>query len=183
MRNHPGAGTAGSVVLLDEPGDRAELVLRVLSVDPELDGVARQRHVGLADPERLAGRDPDLGRDEVVTGQRPGDGGLDLGAAVYLDEIERPARVDQELQRADVLVAGRDGRPNRALGEIGPGRRREGRRRRLLQDLLVAALDRAVALAQVDAVTVAVDRALDLDMAVLVEPLLEIERVVTKRGL
>ena len=45
------------------------------------------------------------------------------------------------------------------------------------------ALDRAVALAEVDAVAVAVDRDLDLDVAVLVEPLLEVERVVAERGL
>ena len=45
------------------------------------------------------------------------------------------------------------------------------------------ALDRAVALAQVDAVAVAIHRDLDLDVAVLVEPLLEIERVVPEGGL
>ena len=47
----------------------------------------------------------------------------------------------------------------------------------------MAALDRAVALAHVDAVAVAVDRDLDLDVAVLVEPLLEVERVVAEGGL
>ena len=47
----------------------------------------------------------------------------------------------------------------------------------------MAALDRAVALAEVDAVAVAIDRDLDLDVAVLVEPLLEVERVVAERGL
>ena len=45
----------------------------------------------------------------------------------------------------------------------------------------MAALDRAVALAEVDAVAVAVDRDLDLDVAVLVEPALEVERVVAER--
>ena len=80
----------------------------------------------------------------------------------------------------DVLVAGRHHGPHRALREVGPGRLREGRRGRLLEDLLVAALDRAVALAEVDAVAVAVDRDLDLDMAVLVQPLLEVQRVVAE---
>ena len=47
----------------------------------------------------------------------------------------------------------------------------------------MAALDGAVALAEVDAAPVAVDRHLDLDVAVLVEPLLEVERVVAERGL
>ena len=47
----------------------------------------------------------------------------------------------------------------------------------------MAALDRAVALAQVDAVAVAIDNDLDLDVAVLVEPLLQVERVVAEGGL
>ena len=47
----------------------------------------------------------------------------------------------------------------------------------------MAPLDRAVALAEVDAVAVAVDRDLDLDVAVLVEPALEVQRVVAERGL
>ena len=46
----------------------------------------------------------------------------------------------------------------------------------------MAALDGAVALAEVDAVAVAVDRDLDLDVAVVLEPLLEVQRVVTERG-
>jgi hypothetical protein len=47
----------------------------------------------------------------------------------------------------------------------------------------MAALDRAVALTQVDAMTVPVDRDLYLDVPVLVEPLLEVERVVPERRL
>jgi hypothetical protein len=46
----------------------------------------------------------------------------------------------------------------------------------------VAALDRAVALAEVDAVTEAVDGDLDLDVAVVLEPLLQVQRVVAERG-
>ena len=46
----------------------------------------------------------------------------------------------------------------------------------------MAPLDRAVALAEVDAVAVAVDGDLDLDVAVLLEPLLEVQRVVAERG-
>ena len=109
---------------------------------------------------------------------------LDLDPAVDLDEVEVARRVDEELERPDVLVAGRDDGPDGALGRgrRGPPSDRAGVGR-LLEDLLVAALDRAVALAEVDAVAVAVDRDLDLDVAVLVEPLLEVERVVAERGL
>ena len=143
----------------------------------------REGDVGLAEAERLARGDPDLRRDEVDAGQHLGDRVLDLDAAVDLDEVEVARAVDEELERPDVLVAGRDDRRDGPLGEVRPGRGRERRRRRLLEDLLVAPLDRAVALAEVDAVAVAVDDDLDLDVAVLVEPLLEVERVVAEGGL
>src|SRR3954468_23403685 len=108
---------------------------------------------------------------------------LDLDPAVDLDEEEVTVPVDEELERAEVLVARGDGGSDGALGEVGSGGVREGRCRSLLDDLLVPALHRAVALAQVDAMAVSVDRDLDLDMAVLVEPLLEVERVVAERRL
>ena len=156
-------------------------MLRILGVDPELDRVAADRDVGLAEPERLAGRDPDLRRHEVDPGQHLGHRVLDLDPAVDLDEVEVAVVVDEELERPDVLVAGRDDRPDRPLAQLGPGRLGQGRRRGLLEDLLVAALDGAVALAEVDPVAVAIDRDLDLDVAVLVEPALEVERVVAER--
>ena len=184
MRVHPDAGPARREVALDDAGARAgsrasgsSALIRNSIAWP------RNVDVRLAEAERLAGRDPDLGRDEVDAGQHLGDGMLDLDPAVDLDEVEVAVAVDEELERADVLVAGRDDGPDGALGEVGAGRVGQGRRRRLLEDLLVAALDGAVALAEVDAVAVAVDRDLDLDVAVLVEPLLEVERVVAERGL
>ena len=62
--------------------------------------------------------------DEVDAGQHLGHRVLDLDPAVDLDEVEAPRRVDEELERADVLVAGGDDGPERALGEVGPRRRR-----------------------------------------------------------
>jgi hypothetical protein len=74
---------------------------------------------------------------------------LGLDPAVDLDS--RRCRLSTRTRRADVLVAGRDDGPDRALRKLRrPPRCR--RRRRLLEDLLVPALDRAVALPQVDAV-------------------------------
>ena len=183
VRIHADAGAARGVVALDDAGAGPEIRLRVLGVDPELDDVAAERDVGLAEAERLAGGDPDLGGHEVDAGQHLGHRMLDLDPAVDLDEIEAARTVDEELERPDVLVAGRHDGPDRPLGEVGARGLGQRRRRRLLEDLLVAALDRAVALAEVDAVAVAVDRDLDLDVAVLVEPLLEVERVVAERGL
>ena len=66
--------------------------------------------VRLAEAERLAGGDPDLGGDDVDAGQHLGHRVLDLDPAVDLDEVEVAVRVDEELERADVLVAGGDRR-------------------------------------------------------------------------
>ena len=74
-------------------------------------------------------------------------GMLDLQPRVELDEVERAVRADEELERAGVRVADR---AHRALGgglhllaRLG----RQRRRRRLLDQLLVPPLDRALALA------------------------------------
>ncbi len=141
MRVHPDAGTARRKVALDDAGAGPELVLRVLGVDPELDRVAAELDVGLAEAERLPRRDPDLGRDEVDPGQRLGHRMLDLDPAVDLDEVEVAGVVDEELERPDVLVAGLDDGPDRPGCEVRAGRLRERRRRGFLEDLLVAALD------------------------------------------
>src|SRR4029079_12435908 len=176
------AGLARRQVALDDAGARPELALGVLGVDPELDRVAAGHDVRLAEAQRLAGGDPDLGRDEVDPGQGLGHRVLDLDPAVDLDEVEVALGVDEELQRADVLVAGLDNRPHRAGAEVVAAlvRQRGGRPR--LDDLLVPPLRGAVALAEMDALAVAIDRDLDLDVAVLVEPALEVQRVVADRG-
>src|SRR3990170_6434227 len=165
VRVHPDAGPAGRVEGLHDAGPGPEVVGRVLGVDPELDRVAPELDVGLAEAERLARRDPDLGRDEVDAGEHLGHRVLNLDPAVDLDEVEVAGPVDEELEGPDVLVAGRDHGPDRPVAEVGPGGRREGRRRRLLEDLLVPALDGAVALAEMDAVAIPIHDDLDLDVA------------------
>jgi hypothetical protein len=59
----------------------------------------------------------------------------------------------------------------------------EQRRRRFLDDLLVAALDRAFALAEIDDVAVLVAEHLDLDVAGIDDELLDEHAVVAERGL
>ena len=91
--------------------------------------------------------------------------------------------IDEELEGADALVAGRDDGPDGPRAEVRPDGRRQCRRGTLLEDLLVAPLDGAVALAEMDARAEPVDRDLDLDVAVLVEPRLEVQGVVAEGGL
>ncbi len=88
----------------------------------------------------------------------------------------------QELQRAGVAVAEcgqrRGGGGAEPVACAGAQRRRAG----FLQQLLVAPLQAAVALAEMHHVAVAVGQHLQLDMARVVEILLDVHRVVAERG-
>ena len=110
-------------------------------------------------------------------------GMLDLDARVHLDEVELVVLV-QELERAGAAVADCACRPRRSArpscarcfgGDAG--------RRRFLDDLLVAALHGAVALAQVDHVAVVVGQHLELDVARLLQEFLHVDLVVAERRL
>src|SRR6185503_15707565 len=123
-----------------------------------------------------------LVRDEVAAGDELRHRMLDLEAGVHLEEEEGAAVREEELARPGALVADGLRDPERRVGEAAAGRRADGRRRRLFEDLLVAALDRAVALAEMDAVAVAVEQELDLDVARSLDQPLEDEPVVAERG-
>ena len=137
----------------------------------------------LAERQRLAGGDPDLLLDQVDAGDHLGDRVLDLDAGVDLDEVEVVVGVDQELAGAGVDVAGGSGQPDGGLAEPGADLQRQGRRGRLLDELLVPALERAVAVPAVDDVAVRVGEDLDLDVARAVDELLEVDAGVLERGL
>src|SRR5690606_27658916 len=94
----------------------------------------------------------------------------EIELAILVEELDRPRPRIAEIgdgAGADVADAGA------FLGV-------EGRRIRLLPDLLVAALQRAVALAEMDAAPHAVAEYLDFDVARLFEIFLDVDRVVTK---
>ncbi len=90
---------------------------------------------------------------------------LDLQPGVDLEEVELPGRIDDELDRAGADVADRLAERDRGLAHRGAAPGIERHRRRLLDHLLVAALDRALALVEVDDVAVGVADDLDLDVA------------------
>ena len=98
---------------------------------------------------------------------------LDLEAGVDLEEGDRAVLGDEELARAGTVVAGLGEDPLGGLVELGDLRVGEERRGRLLDELLVAALERAVAGGDDDDVAVLVGEALGLDVARPVEELLD----------
>ena len=107
---------------------------------------ARLRKSGQADACR--GTDPPF--DKVDEGEHLADRVLDLKADVHLHEPEVPVRVAQEFKRARARIAdGADG--VRHGGKERCARLAVDRRGRgFLEQLLVAALDGAVALAEAD---------------------------------
>ena len=153
----------------------------VLGRDPALDRPASRGHIGLSVPERLAGRHPQLLPHKVDARHQLRDRVLDLEPGVDLEEVEASRLVEQELHRPGVLVAGRGEEPAGGAAHLGPERRVDRGGRRLLDELLVPPLDRALALAQVHDVTVGVREHLDLDVAGLDDRLLEVDRAVAER--
>jgi hypothetical protein len=101
-------GPRGSRILRNVPPvGRNPSVVRVLGVDPRLDGMPARGQLVLAPRKRLPGRDAQLELDEVDAVDRLGDRVLDLEACVHLheEELVGPVRGHDELDRAQVGVA------------------------------------------------------------------------------
>src|SRR5690606_28751235 len=130
-----------------------------LHVDAQLDRMAARsvRDAGLQSEVRQAApaRDLELPLHQVDAEDLLGDGVLDLDAGIGLDEEEllalARADIQQEFERAEGTVV-RAARQGEGMAEQPlPLRGGERRARRHLDDLLVAALQRAFALAEMDA--------------------------------
>ena len=122
----------------------------VLGVDARLDRVAAQEHVALLELERQAGGDLELAAHDVDARHELGDRVLDLDARVHLEEVPAAVGREQELRRAGADVADGLGEPQRGGAELAAQLAADAGRGRLLDHLLVAALHRAVALAEVE---------------------------------
>ena len=132
--------------------------------------------------DRLTLGDEDLRAHEVDVRDHLGDGVLDLDAGVHLDEVVVAVAVDEELHRAGVDIADGLGDLHGVSVQLLADALGHAPRGRELDDLLVAALQRAVALAEVAHVAVLVGQDLHLDVLGLHEVLLD-EDVVIAEGL
>jgi len=151
---------------LDRPGERKE-GLRVLRVDANLDRMAAQRTSFCALAQLLAVRDPDLLAHDVDASHHLRHRMLDLDPRVHLEKMELSVGHVQELDGPDAVRTSRR-RPRRSPPSTsGSGHGPGGRGGRFLDQLLVAALDGAVAVPEVDHVPVTVPHHLDLDVAAL----------------
>ena len=172
----------GRGVARQAPDGGQEAAQRILGIDAALDRPARQAHIVLGQRQRLARGDADHLFHEVHPGDELGHRVLHLQAGVHLEEVEALVLSDDELHRTGGIVVHRLCQRDRLRAHARPRLGIEQRRRRLLDDLLVAPLDRAFPLAQMDAVAVLVAQNLDLDVARVLDELLDEQPVVAKGG-
>ena len=153
---------------------RQEAFRRILGVDPALDRMAAEHDVLLRDGQPLPGGDEDLLPHEVEPRDHLRDRVLHLDPGVHLEEVVRAVGGEEPLHGAGRAIADRRGRVDGDAPDALAQRLVDSRRRRLLDELLVASLDGAVALAEVDDVAVSVGEHLDLDVPRILEVALDV---------
>ena len=139
----------GARKFVNATGIRKESLLGILCVDAAFDRVTADDDVILSQGQWIAGGDFELELDQVDARDHLRHRVLHLDARVHLDEVVLTFNiVEHELHRAGIavtdLLAQRDG----GLGETFPQLVIEDGRRRLLDQLLIASLRRAVPLTQ-----------------------------------
>src|SRR5882762_10385137 len=154
----------------------------LLGVDATLDRVAAQPVAIHHERQRRARGDRDLLLHEIEVRAHLGHRVLDLDARVHLHKVEGAVRVEQELDRPRPYIADRLRQLHRCVADVLAQRLVHYGRRRLLHELLVAALHRAVALAQMHHLAVGVAHDLDLDMARTRQVLLDVDLVGVEGG-
>ena len=161
---------------------RHEVAVGVLGIEAGFDRPAVELHVVLPEGEGLAGGDADHLLDEIETGDEFGHRVLDLETGVHLEEIELLVLAEDEFDRAGGIVADGPRQRDGLVAHLLPQFRVEGGRGGFLDDLLVAPLDRAFALAEPDRVAVLVGEHLDLDMARRLDVALDEDAIVAEGG-
>ena len=132
--------------------------------------MALQRHLRLRQRQTFARRDPELPFHQIEAGDRLGHRVLNLQPRIHLHEpeavgFEPLGAVGDEFHGAGALITDRLGRRDRGRAHLRAQLGAHARRRRLLDNFLMAALQRAVALVEMDDMAVAVGEDLHFDMA------------------
>ena len=178
-----GVDAFGRRAIAREPADRRkEIAVGVLGVDAALDRPALDFDVVLAEGERLAGRNFDHFLDEIDRGDHLGHGMLDLQARVHFEKVEIALAVDDEFDRTGGVVTDGFRERDRLFTHMPARRLIEKRRWRFLNDFLIAPLNRAFALIQVNASAVPIAEDLDFDMAGCGDEFFDEDAIVTEAG-
>src|SRR5690606_860441 len=113
-------------------------------------------------------------------GDHLGDRMLHLQTGVHFHEVKATVRFSNELDSASAYITYSLGGGHGRLAHLLAAFRGHAWRRRLFDDFLVAALDRATTLEQVHGIALAVSKDLDLDMARFGQIALDQDHVVAK---
>ncbi len=141
-------------------------------------------HTALDGSDAGAAGNADLRLDQIDPRHTFGDGVLHLNPRIDFDEIKFAAvGILQELDRPGRPVGNRPADLERRLAQVGALRVAQKRRGRALDDLLITALYRAVALVQVHQVAVGVAHDLHFHMTRAADQLLEIHLVLAEGSL
>ena len=120
---------------------RQEAAIGVLGVDAALDGPAVDRQVFLLEAHGLARRRTDHLFDQIDAGDQLRHRVLDLQAGVHFQEVEAAVLTRHELDRAGRVVVHGPRQGDGLIAHCLARRVVQQGRRRLFDDLLVAALD------------------------------------------
>src|ERR1700733_1630255 len=174
------AVAAWNIECRDFAGRWREL-LRVLGIDPALNGVAAYLQLGGKNRiQMLAGGDTQLRFHKVDTGDRFGDRVLYLDAGVHLDEVKAAVLVHEELDGARVLIADVGQAATKRFADLFTHLRGHLQRRRFFNQLLMASLNGALAFEQRDHVPMLIGQHLELDVARLLDELLHVKLAVAE---
>ncbi|MNI20288.1 hypothetical protein D3C73_737620 [compost metagenome] len=153
--------------------------VRVFGVDTAFHRVAVNLHFFLFDRQRLTGSDTQLLFNQIHAGDHLGNRMLNLNTGVHFDEIELAVFI-QELESACAAVTDFHTGFRAALADITAHFAGDARCRSLFNHFLVAALHGAVALGQIDGVTLTVRQHLNFDMAWVFQVFFHVNHVVVE---
>ncbi len=180
MSVHPGKRAARRHELVHEPGGGEEIPVRVLRVDPAFQRYSARHHVLLPEGQRAAGGHSQLLGDNVDAGGHLGDRMFHLDPGIHLDEVKISLVVDQKFERTGAdIAAGASTADGCRANVLGQPRRQPGGRR-LLDQLLPAALHRTVPLPQADHIPVVIGQNLHLDMPSALQETFDIDATIAK---
>ena len=166
-----------------ESGAGLEIFVWIFGVDPDLDGVAPARGGQSFQRGKLAGRKANHPFHQIDAAHRFGDAVFDLKTGVDLQKIKRlrDAIVNKLHGSGRSVVDGLAETYGSFEKLLADSVRKIGRRR-LLDDLLVSSLDRAIAFAEGQNLASAVAENLNLNMARHFDKLLEINSALFEIG-
>ena len=167
--------------LFDDTRRRHEVVLRVFRTDTTFDGMTALEKFFLLQVQHLVIGYTDLFFYQIHAHHFFGDGMLHLQTGVHLQKIEIAVLVHQKLDSSGSRIVHRPGGSHCLFPHLLAEFRSKERRRALLYNLLVATLDRTLAVKQMDYIAMIVTQNLKFYMMGFLHKFFQINRIIPER--